>query len=173
MDVDDYKELFAYNHKVRQSYVEYLQDKLPWDEIIKNRETGWLSLRNTLLHIIWAEDTWIHYSIRGMDDPRRPFPFDQYSSWPVIAAYNDEVVSKTAKYFETLTAAELDRKVTRVNKDGVRRTISVRDALFHVVTEELHHRGEIIAMLWQMDVEPPDMGWPSVMHKTDPPWKMT
>ena len=173
MNVDDYKELFEYNHKVRKSLVDYLQKKLPWAEIIKNRETGWLSLRNTLLHIMWAEDTWIHYSVQGLDDPRRPFPFDQYQSWHDIEAYNSEVVSKTARYFQSLTAAELDRKVTRVNKDGVRRTISVRDVLFHVFTEEMHHRGEIIAMLWQMDIQPPDMGWPSVMGKTDPPWKMT
>ena len=40
MNVDDYKELFEYNHKVRKSYVDYLQDRLPWAEIIKNRETG-------------------------------------------------------------------------------------------------------------------------------------
>ena len=38
----------------------------------------------------------------------------------------------------------------------------------HVITEELHHRGEIIAILWQQDLQPPDMGWLSVMRKTDP-----
>ncbi|WP_407637195.1 hypothetical protein [Candidatus Nitrososphaera gargensis] len=37
-------------------------------------------------------------------------------------------------------------------------------------TEELHHRGEIIAMLWQMNVQPADMGWPSSMGRMDPPW---
>jgi hypothetical protein len=40
--------------------------------------------------------------------------------------------------------------------------------LIHVFTEELHHRGEIIAILWQMDIQPPDMGWISVMKKTNP-----
>jgi uncharacterized damage-inducible protein DinB len=37
--------------------------------------------------------------------------------------------------------------------------------LIHVFTEELHHRGEIIVILWQMDIQPPDMGWLSVMKK--------
>jgi len=31
------------------------------------------------------------------------------------------------------------------------------------MTEELHHRGEIIAILWQMNFQPPHMGWLSVM----------
>jgi uncharacterized damage-inducible protein DinB len=44
--------------------------------------------------------------------------------------------------------------------------------LIHVFTEELHHRGEIIAILWQMDIQPPDMGWLSVMKKTNPLWVM-
>lgn len=173
MDAGDYKELFEYNHRVRQSYIEYLQGKLTWDEVTKNRETAWLSIKDTLLHIIWAEDSWIHYSVQGQDDPRRPFPFEKYLGWADIIGYNKEVVAKTNKYLGGITGSELGRKVTRVNKDGIRRTIAVRDVLFHVVTEELHHRGEIIAMLWQMDVQPPDMGWASVMGKTSPPWQMT
>jgi len=42
--------------------------------------------------------------------------------------------------------------------------------LIHVMAEELHHRGEIIAILWQMNIQPPDMGWLSVMKKTDQLW---
>jgi uncharacterized damage-inducible protein DinB len=42
----------------------------------------------------------------------------------------------------------------------------------HVMTEELHHRGEIIAILWQENIQPPDMGWLSVMKKTNPVWHM-
>ena len=67
---------------------------------------------------------------------------------------------------------DLDRKVSRINNDGIKRTSRNKDVLIHVVTEELHHRGEIIAILWQMNIEPPDMGWLSIMKKTDPLWVM-
>jgi hypothetical protein len=40
----------------------------------------------------------------------------------------------------------------------------VKDVLVHVFTE-LHQRGEMTAILWQMDIEPPDMDWLSVMKK--------
>jgi uncharacterized damage-inducible protein DinB len=59
--------------------------------------------------------------------------------------------------------------VSRLNIDGIRRTTIVRDVLIHVIVE-VHHRGEIIGILWQMNFQPPDMGWLSVMKKTDPVW---
>jgi uncharacterized damage-inducible protein DinB len=73
---------------------------------------------------------------------------------------------------KSLNCEDLYKPVSRLNKDGIRRTIIVRDVLIHVMTEELHHRGEIIAILWQMNIQPPDMGWLSVMKKTDPVWVM-
>ena len=58
-----------------------------------------------------------------------------------------------------------------MNNDCIGRTSFVKDMLIHVFAE-LHHRGEIIAILWQMDIQPPDMGWLSVMKKTNPLWVM-
>ena len=65
---------------------------------------------------------------------------------------------------------DLDRLVSRTNVDGIKRNMRVKDVLIHVVAEELHHRGEIIAILWQTNIRPPDMGWLSIMKKTDPIW---
>jgi uncharacterized damage-inducible protein DinB len=37
--------------------------------------------------------------------------------------------------------------------------ISTEDVLIHVFEEEVHHRGELIALLWQIGIDPPEMGW--------------
>jgi hypothetical protein len=50
----------------------------------ENYNTAWLSLKDTLLHIIWAEDSWINYSINNFEDPNRPFDFSKYDSWEKI-----------------------------------------------------------------------------------------
>ena len=170
MNLEDFKELFEYNHQIRKNFLCYVQDLISWGEIIKNRETAWLSMKDTLLHIIWVEDTWINYSIQGLDDPNRPFPYHKYQTWNALIHYNQEVTSKTKKYLSNIQKEALLKPVFRVNNDGVRRTSLVKDVLIHVFTEELHHRGEIIAILWQMDIQPPDMGWLSVMKKTNPLW---
>jgi uncharacterized damage-inducible protein DinB len=170
MDPVDFKELFTYNHTVRQNYIHTFQKTLSWEDMVKNHETGWLSLKDTLLHIIWAEDSWINYSIRGLEDPNRPFPYSDYNSWDAIEDFNSRVISKVDNYLSSLTPESLYKSVSRINKDGIKRNTIVKEVLIHVLTEELHHRGEIIAILWQMNIQPPDMGWLSVMKKTDPVW---
>ena len=76
------------------------------------------------------------------------------------------------EYLSNIKQEDLDRIVWRINNDGIRRISKVKSILIHVITEKLHHRGEIIAILWQMNIQPPDMGWLSVMGKTDPLWVM-
>jgi uncharacterized damage-inducible protein DinB len=88
MEISHFKELFNYNHTVRRNYIDTFKQKLSWEDMIKNRETGWLSLKDTLLHIIWVEDSWINYSIQGLEDPNRPFPYSNYNSWNAIDNYN-------------------------------------------------------------------------------------
>ena len=170
MEISDFKELFNYNHTVRQNYIDVFKEKLSWEDMIKNRQTGWLSLKDTLLHIIWVEDSWINYSIQDLEDPNKPFPYSNYNSWNAIDDYNLSSTLKINNYLSSLTANDLRRPVSRINNDRVKRTTIVRDVLIHVMTEELHHRGEIIAILWQMNFQPPDMGWLSVMKKTNPVW---
>jgi uncharacterized damage-inducible protein DinB len=169
METSDVKELFTYNHTVRQNYVDAFK-KLSWEDMIKNHETAWLSLKDTLLHIIWVEDSWINYSIQGLEDPNRPFPYSNYKSWSTIDDYNFNSTLKVNNYLSLLKPDDLCKSVSRINKDGIRRNTTVKDVLIHVMAEELHHRGEIIAILWQMNIQPPDMGWLSVMKKTDPLW---
>ena len=170
MEIDDFKELFTYNHTIRQNYIDTFKQKLSWEDMIKNRETGWLSLKDTLLHIIWVEDSWINYSVQGLEDPNRPFPYSNYHSWNAIDNYNLNSTSRIDRYLQSIAPNDLWKPVSRLNIDGIRRSTKARDVLIHVIAEELHHRGEIIAILWQMNFQPPDMGWLSVMKKTDPIW---
>ena len=69
-----------------------------------------------------------------------------------IEEYNSKVTSKVDIYLSSIKQEDLDRKVYRVNNDGIRRISRIKDVLIHVITEELPHRGEIIAMLWQMNI---------------------
>ena len=98
------------------------------------------------------------------------FPYSKYNSWNAIDDYNLTSTLKIKNHLSSLMPKDLWRSVSRINIDGIRRTTIVRDVLIHVLAEELHHRGEIIAILWQMNIQPPDMGWLSVMKKTDPVW---
>jgi uncharacterized damage-inducible protein DinB len=69
-----------------------------------------------------------------------------------------------------LRAADLNRKVEySVPKDEgwsewTRERITLRVMLWHMVEEELQHRGEMNALLWRHGIEPPVIGiqeWPA------------
>jgi hypothetical protein len=85
-------------------------------------------INHTLLHIIWAEDSWINYSINDLEDPNRPFNFSKYDSWEKIVDYNNKVVSKVSNYFVNLNDKDLVKTVYRINNDGIRKSIA-RDVL--------------------------------------------
>jgi uncharacterized damage-inducible protein DinB len=62
-------------------------------------------------------------------------------------------------YLNSLSVAKL-RETYTANYDGGKPIqVTAEDILIHLFEEEVHHRGELIALLWQMGVEPPLMSW--------------
>jgi uncharacterized damage-inducible protein DinB len=61
-------------------------------------------------------------------------------------------------YLETISPRVLLQKLTVYGK-GKPEEVTMEDILVHIFEEELHHRGELIA-LWQINVEPPVIGYP-------------
>jgi uncharacterized damage-inducible protein DinB len=71
----------------------------------------------------------------------------------------EHVEKRTSSYLNSLPAEGLKKIYTIVDEDDTPVEITAEDVLIHVFEEEVHHRGELIALLWQMNVEPPSMGW--------------
>jgi uncharacterized damage-inducible protein DinB len=71
----------------------------------------------------------------------------------------EHVENRMVGYLDSLSARDLKgkRKVTCDGGETVE--VTAEDVLIHVFEEEVHHRGELIALLWQMNIEPPPMGW--------------
>jgi len=66
---------------------------------------------------------------------------------------------KDAKLLGFTTTGGFEKKYTVTNDANETIEITAEDVLIHVFEEEVHHRGELIVLLWQMGVEPPLMGW--------------
>src|SRR3954470_13708818 len=114
MQISDFKELFNLINTVSQGYFDIFKKKLSWEVMVKNRETGWLSLKDTLLHLIWVEDSWINYSVQGLEDPNRPFPYSNYNSWNAIDDYNLTSTLKINDHLSSLMPKDLWRSVSRI-----------------------------------------------------------
>jgi uncharacterized damage-inducible protein DinB len=152
----DVTKLLEYNEIVRHRYFEKLS-KLSWKELDKNREASFHSLKNIFVHTLSAIDYWIDFLKKESLRSRRRY--DEYLTIKEVKHYMKHVEKRTHDYLSSLTTEGLNNKLTVTDENGKTFEVTAEDILIHVFEEEVHHRGELIALLWQMNVEPPPMGW--------------
>jgi len=149
--------LLEYSRYLRHSYLEAFS-RLPWDEFVKVRDASFDSLRDIFLHCIFVMDLWINHLLQG-DDERPSIDFSDFDSMDKVREYMERVESDAEKYLSTVSPEELARTFERKLKSGGAIQLTVEDMLYDFFQEETHHRGEFIALLWQMNIEPPHLGW--------------
>jgi uncharacterized damage-inducible protein DinB len=152
----DVRELIEYNESVRQKYFRKLS-RLSWEEFTKNREASFHSIRNIFIHTLGAIDYWLDFLQKEKLHSKRKF--DEYSTFEEVRAYMEHVEKRMHEYLDSLPTEGLSKTYTATSDGGKTFKITAEDVLIHVFEEEVHHRGELIALLWQMNVEPPPMGW--------------
>jgi len=152
----DIRDLLAYNDVERRAFFKAFA-KLSWEEFIKNREASFLSIRNIFIHTLNATDYWLDFLQN--DNQRSKRKFEEYTTFKEIGAYMQHVEKRMHDYLEMLSPENL-RKKYEVSGSGKPETVTAEDILVHVFEEEVHHRGELIALFWQMGIEPPVIGYP-------------
>ena len=155
--------MLKYSQYLRHSYLNTFS-KLPWDEFVKKRDASFDSLRDIFLHCIFVLDFWINHLIQG-DTERPGINFDDFDSIEKIRKYVERVESDINQNLSTVTPEELSRVFERKLYDGSVIKLTVEDMLIDCFQEETHHRGEFIAILWQMGIEPPHLGWGKYITK--------
>jgi uncharacterized damage-inducible protein DinB len=163
-------ELYEYSSRVRRKFANKLAE-LPWEEVIKNREASFYSMKNILVHMIDNEDWIVNWVINNKAlEYKREKKSEDYRSMSEVLDHLNNVESKTRSYLKKALATgtgsstedsnEFKRRVNFVlQSSGKSFDLSVEESLFQSFTEQLYHLGEIIALLWQQNVEPPQMQW--------------
>lgn len=152
----DVKELMEYNENVRHKYFDCMA-KLPWTEFVKNREASFHSVRSIFVHTLNATDYWLDFLQNEKLHSKKEF--DDYKTFGQVKTYMEHVEKRTHDYFKSVTAAGLRKLHTVTDENNKSAKVSAEDVIIHMFEEEVHHRGELIALLWQMGIAPPDMGW--------------
>lgn len=150
--------LNAYSTRVRRRFLTKISS-LGWEQAVKNREASHYSLIGVMLHMIDNEDWIVNIVIPGRPETERKKHLpDEFAGFEGIEALLGEVEARTKLYLGGANDKELSRviKFTRFpGADGM----TAEEWLFQSFTEQLYHLGEMIALLWQEDVEPPQMQW--------------
>jgi uncharacterized damage-inducible protein DinB len=160
-EVESLRKWFAFNARARQGYLETFS-KLSPEELSRDRGASFPSLLDIFKHSLDGLSSWIERMavlhntfVSTYSCPEPPTLLD-------LRRYNEEAEKEVDAFFSHLTEDDLDRTYF------VRRepqwwdedfTAPVRETLYHLVEHELQHRGELNALLWQIDVEPPILDW--------------
>ena len=152
------QELYAYASRVRRSFAEKLVE-LPVEVVSKNREASFYTMKNILLHMIDNEDWIVNWVIRAKSREYVRRKSEEYTNMNMVVEHLDEVEAKTRAFLSSVQESELSRKVDFLLSSGQTFKLSVEECLFQSFTEQLYHMGELIALLWQENIEPPKMQW--------------
>jgi uncharacterized damage-inducible protein DinB len=85
--------------------------------------------------------------------------FDEYRTFDDVRAYMEHVEKRMQDYLDSLTDKGLQKTYPVTGEEHKTTKVTAEDILIHVFEEEVHHRGELIALYWQMGLDPPEMGW--------------
>ena len=154
----DIRTLNAYASRVRRRFLAKVSS-LGWEDATRNREASYYSLVGILLHMIDNEEWIVNVVIPGRPatERKKHLP-NEFGGFEGVEALLSEVEARTKLYLEGVDAEELGRHVRFTGFIGAD-NMTVEEWLFQTFTEQLYHLGELIALLWQQDVEPPPMQW--------------
>jgi uncharacterized damage-inducible protein DinB len=135
--------------------------KLPWDKITEDRGASFGSMRNVFAHILEAEESWLEALASGKMEHRAGDEQERsFKDIDAMKTYMEEVEKQSRAYITKLSSAQLDKQFElRKNK------FRIEDLLMHVVEEEIHHRGELLCLMWQIDCDPPYKSYISYLLK--------
>jgi uncharacterized damage-inducible protein DinB len=149
--------LLAYDRAVFERYLRSAERR-GWKAAISNRETGHLSIKNTLVHILNVHEAWLvavaQHRWEIFDAPGRRG--EEVRSWADLRRYRDRVWKGQDELLAHLSEAHLRRRVTAPWMPG---GYTLADAFYQISFEQAHHLGEIIGVYWQADWSPPPMTW--------------
>jgi len=109
------------------------------------------------------EDWIVNYAIFERSKEYSRKKSEEYLSMQMVLDHLSEVEKRSESYFASRVLpnpeSELNRKVVFELSSGKRFDMSVEECLFQSFTEQLYHLGELIALFWQDNIEPPQMQW--------------
>ena len=157
------QEWYRYNSFVRKEYLGLIfSDKVPSKERYKSRGASFPSIVDIFVHVLDAYRWWFLFVYNDrMKDWSRLREQKKYTR-EEVAEEERSIDSYVMDFVNSLQPGDLRRKMKDQRKG---QTLELRQMLLHMVEEELQHRGEMNALLWQMDVDPPIVGFQDYLRK--------
>ena len=145
------RELYEYNRWANRRTLDAVS-RLSAEEFTRDLGNSFPSIRDTLVHIMWAEWRWVR-RWKGESPKETLDPME----FPTLASLMErwaDVESEQADFVSDLTDAALDERIAYFDTAGERWEYPLRQMVRHVVNHSTYHRGQVTTMLRQLGAEP-------------------
>jgi len=144
----------------RQGYVEALL-ALPKGKRLEDRGASFPSMQDIFVHILDNSAWWFESVPNGRQESHREL------KGKLSDAEIRRQVRRIARFSRQLAKSLTPRRLNRIltvrgeSGDGkpFEMRMNLRTIIWHMVEEELQHRGELNALFWQIDVDAPTRAW--------------
>jgi len=150
------REFLAYNAFVRKRYFDLIAG-LPKEVLARDRGASYPTILDIHTHVLDVLRSWIHVYETGED-----LPAPGRLSVAQLLKFELDVDTLLEEFALRLKPEDLNKSFSfavSVGEGKELRTLNLGEMLWHLIEEELQHRGELNALLWQEDIEPPITDW--------------
>jgi uncharacterized damage-inducible protein DinB len=143
------RDLYRYNFGKLREYVPKIWS-LPVKERYRDRNSTYPTLVDIYLHIL---DDYRFWFVRAYSGRKfRDFPLGARLSRAQAESATTEVIRTVDRVLKKLQPRDLSRKIVH---PADRTALTVRSMLLQMIEGDLQHKGELNALLWQLNVQPP------------------
>ncbi len=130
-------------------------ESLPLEQYHRDMKTSHGSIHGTLVHLVGAEKIWL----ARWENRKEPFLTSaEVPTREELFALWERVGFAAAQFLGTMSDARLQQTFVMRTVRGDQFEHTFQQALQHVVDHSTYHRGQVIAMMRQLGVEPPSTG---------------
>lgn len=150
MNKIDIERLFEYNRWANARVLTAVS-RLPAEQFTKDLSNSFPSVRDTLVHMVWAEWIWL---MRWLGESPK-IKFDP-ADFPTIARLKEkwrEIEIGQVDFIATLTDESLAKVIAYINTKDEEWKYPLGQMMQHVVNHASYHRGQITTMLRQLGEE--------------------
>ena len=150
-----------WNLKSLNNYMEAIL-KLPQADRVKDRGASWGSILNIFLHILEDYEWWFECIPQNRQSEYRDYVGNEMSDQE-LRQLTERMNHSVHTTMDSAKLSDLSRAyvVKGIGGNGkpYAMTTCLADIVWHMVEEQLQHIGELNALFWQLDIEPPTRAW--------------
>ncbi len=156
-ELDLIRVVYDYNSRIRAKYLAAIW-KLPPRARYRDRGASYPSLVDIYLHVLDAYRLWFDEVYARGPTPDW-YPLGQRFTLAEARRETAAIDGRVRRVLGALRPKDLDRRFALPKRWHARKPIVLRELLVHMIEEELQHRGEMNALLWQAGHNPPVTGF--------------